>query len=198
MQETRQANEETLKLERGIEQLSSGDSSVRGELLNLACQRLLRLTARLRRDFQQLEGDATTEEVFQNASLRLYQAMHDTPIKDVRHFYQLAAIHIRRELIELGQQCQSLGKPSSSDVDAEQETLPELQQWALFHDGVDKLPNDQREVVDLIWYHELNRDEAADLLGVPMPQVRRLWRSARLSLHDLLDGGSFPSKSARH
>ena len=118
--------------------------------------------------------------------------MHDTPIKDVRHFYQVAAIQIRRELIELGQQCQCLAKPSSSEVDAEQVVVHELQQWALFHHGVDKLPSDQREVFDLIWYHDLNREEAADLLGVPMPQVRRLWRSARLSMHDLLDGGRFP------
>jgi RNA polymerase sigma-70 factor (ECF subfamily) len=189
-------NEETTQLKRGIEQLNAGDTSVRGELLNIACQRLMRLTSRLRRDFQDLQGDTTTEDVFQNASLRLYQALHDTAIKDVRHFYRLAAIQIRRELIELCHYCQGLGDPTFDDSRADRVAANELQQWALFHNSVDELPGDQREVFELIWYHEMNRDEAAQLLGVPLPQVRRLWRSARLNLHDVLNGGRFPNKSA--
>lgn len=196
MDDTRRVNEETILLKRGIERLNAGDTSVRGELLNIACQRLMRLTSRLRRDFQGLEGDPTTEDVFQHASLRLYQALHDTAIKDVRHFYGLAAIQIRCELIELCHHCQGLGDPSSEDFRADRVAVNELQQWALFHNSVDALPGDQREVFELIWYHELNRDEAAELLGVPLPQVRRLWRSARLNLHDSLNGGSFPNKSA--
>lgn len=192
MENTRQINPQTIALIGAIERLNAGDASVRGEVLNIACQRLMRLTSRLRRDFQDLRLEATTEDIFQNASLRLYQALHDTPIQDVRHFYQLAAIQIRRELIDLCRRCQGLAGYSRSDS----VVIEQLRQWTLFHNGVDSLPGDQREVFDLIWYHEMNRDEAAELLGVPMPQVRRLWRSARLSLHDLLDGGQFPSKSA--
>lgn len=191
-------NEERMLLKRGIERLNSGDTSVRGELLNIACQRLKRLTSRLRRDFQQLAGDASTEDVFQNASLRLHQAMHDTPIEDVRHFYRLAAIQIRRELIELCQHCRRLGDRSSSHSRSDRIAANELQQWAAFHSSVDALPGDQREVFELIWYHEMNRDEAAELLGVPVPQVRRLWRSARFELHDRLDGGRFPNKSVEN
>jgi RNA polymerase sigma-70 factor (ECF subfamily) len=195
MDDTHRVNEETIQLRRAIEQLNAGDTSVRGELLNIACQRLMRLTSRLRRDFQRLEGDPTTEDVFQNASLRLYEAMHDTGIKDVRHFYRLAAIQIRRELIELCHDCQGLGDQSCNGSTPHWVAANELRQWALFHNSVDALPSDEREVFELIWYHEMNRDEAAELLGVPLRQVRRLWRSARLSLHDLLGGGSFPDKS---
>lgn len=194
--DTQPATQEIVRLKLGIEQLNAGDTSVRGELLNIACRRLMRLTAQLRRDFQGLEGDPTTEDVFQHASLRLYQAMHDTSIHDVRDFYRLAAIQIRRELIELCHHCQSLGDASCSDDPSKRVAVHELRQWARFHNGVDSLPDEQREVFDLIWYHEMNRDEAADLLGVPRPQVRRLWRSARLSLHDLLDGDRFPNKSS--
>lgn len=195
MNDTLPISEEKMLLERGIERLNSGDTSVRGELLNIACQRLKRLTSRLRRDFHSSE-DASTEDVFQSASLRLYQAMHETAIEDVRHFYRLAAIQIRRELIELCHHCRRLGDRSSSHSASDRIAANELQEWALFHDSVDALPGDQREVVELIWYHEMNRDEAAELLGVPVPHVRRLWRSARLSLHDWLDGGRFPNKSA--
>jgi RNA polymerase sigma-70 factor (ECF subfamily) len=195
MDETRRVNEETIQLQRGIQRLNAGDTSVRGELLNIACQRLMRLTSRLRRDFQGLDGDANTRDVFENASLRLYQAMHDEPIHDVRHFYRLAAIQIRCELIQLCHYCQGLGDPSPTDAVTDRVAVDELRQWAFFHHCVDALPGDQREVFELIWYHELNRDETATLLAVPRPHVRRLWRSARVNLHDLLDGGRFPNKS---
>jgi DNA-directed RNA polymerase specialized sigma24 family protein len=108
MDDTRDRSEETILLERGIEQLNAGDASVRGELLNIACARLIRLTARLRRNVQGIGGGKSAEEIFQSASLRLYQALHDTPIKDARHFYRLAALQIRRELIDLCNQCQTL------------------------------------------------------------------------------------------
>jgi RNA polymerase sigma-70 factor (ECF subfamily) len=198
MDDTRRISEETVLLKRGIEQLSAGDTSVRGELLNIACQRLMRLTSRIRREFDGLsESNRSTEDVFQNASLRLYQALHDTPIKDVRHFYRLAAIQIRRELTDLCRHCQDFEQGSSEEDDpVERISMEELRRWAQFHDSVDALPESQREVFELIWYHEMNREEAAELLGVPLREVRRLWRSARLSLHDLLGDGGFPKDSA--
>lgn len=198
MDDTTRSSEETVLLRRGIEQLSAGDMSVRGELLNIACQRLMRLTSRLRREFDGCSAsDRSTQEVFENASLRLYQALHDTPIKDVRHFYRLAAIQIRRELAELCRHCQDFEQapPPGSD-EAERTSVHELRRWAQFHDSVDALPESQREVFELIWYHEMDREEVAELLDVPLGQVRRLWRSARLSLHRQLGDGGFSTDSA--
>ncbi len=184
MDDTRHISDETVHLQRGIDKLNAGDASVRGELLNIACNRLMQLTGQLFREFQQWDDEATLsqkslDEVFAGASMRLYEALHDAPLKNVRHFYQLASLHIRRELTDL---CRSRGVPASG----------ELRQLAQFHDSVDKLPGDQREVFELIWYHELTRDEVAALLGLPVVKVKRLWRSARLGLHERLqdDGAS--------
>jgi RNA polymerase sigma-70 factor (ECF subfamily) len=198
MDDTTRISQETVLLKRGIEQLNAGDTSVRGELLNIACQRLMRLTSRLRQEFDGLsESKRSTQEVFENASVRLYQALHDTPIKDVRQFYRLAAIQIRRELIELCRHCQDLEPGSREASDGvERSSVEELRHWAQFHDSVDALPQPQREVFELIWYHEMDREQVAELLGVPLGQVRRLWRSARLSLHDYLGDGGFPADSA--
>lgn len=205
MEDTRSISEETVQLERGIRQLNAGDPSVRGELLNIACQRLMRLTSRLRRDLQLLGDARSSEEVFQNASLRLYEALHDTPIRDVRDFYRLAAIEIRRELIELCRYYQGRGgvteggdlSPESAAAAAvEGISTAELRDWALFHDSVDALPENEREVFELIWYHEMTRDEAAALLGLTNRQVRRLWRGARLRLHQLLGSEQLPDPTS--
>jgi RNA polymerase sigma-70 factor (ECF subfamily) len=193
---------EAAMLRRGLERLRAGDSSVRGELMNIARDRLTRLTERLRRDFQGLAGAESADRVLQHASLRLYEALHDTPIRDVRHFYQLAAIQIRRELIELCRYGQTLnlaagdagevgqaGEEKPADPSARRPpriSLDELQQWAVLHDSVDALPAPQREVFELVWYHELSRSQVAELLGTSLDEVRRLWRQARLNLHDKL------------
>jgi RNA polymerase sigma factor (sigma-70 family) len=56
---------------------------------------------------------------------------------------------------------------------------------------VEHLPEDEREVVGLIFYHGWTQAEAAELLGVDARTVRRRWRSACLRLSEEL-GGHLP------
>jgi RNA polymerase sigma-70 factor (ECF subfamily) len=58
--------------------------------------------------------------------------------------------------------------------------------WSEFHEAATSLPDDQRAVFDLLWYHGLSQPEAADLLGIPLRTLQRLWRTARLTLGPLL------------
>lgn len=204
---TESMSEETMLIQRCIDQLNSGDRAVRGELLNIACQRLMRLTSKMKRNFEKVGRWEQTEDVFQNASLRLYQALQETHIQDVRHFFRLAALQIRRELIDLSRHYQGplgLGAnhashiprgpagDSSGDVAARYEPQTEsldalhLLEWGDFHRCVHELPEKEREVFELLWYHEMKQDEAAELLQISTRHVKRLWRSARLILHDRL------------
>jgi RNA polymerase sigma-70 factor (ECF subfamily) len=207
MDDTLRPSDETVRLRRGIEQLNTGDSSVRGELLNIACERLMQLTERLQREFRATGQVPSTEDVFHGASLRLYQSLHDTPIRDVRHFYQIATVEIRRELIELCRYCRDLRRDDADDTgrsgqrhgaqgdQADRVAAEELRRWAQLHDSIDALPELEREVFQLVWYHEMTREQAASLLGLPLAEVRRLWRAARLNLHDLLGDDRLPTNS---
>ncbi|TWU24803.1 sigma-70 family RNA polymerase sigma factor [Novipirellula artificiosorum] len=197
--------EQTIAIERCLQMLRDGDTAVRGELLNLTQDRLIRLTAKMKRDFRGVGRWEQTEDVFQNASMRLYQAMSSTKIDDTRHFFRLAALQIRRELIDLcrhyrGPQGQGANHATQPrDAGALQDRAAafdpgdptgnpaELQAWSDFHECVDQLPDREREVFELLWYHELKQDEVAELLGVSTRSVKRLWRSARLMLHDRLN-----------
>ena len=51
------------------------------------------------------------------------------------------------------------------------------------HEHVERLPEQEREVFGLLFYEGLAQAEAARVLGVSVPTVKRLWRSARLRLH---------------
>ena len=47
---------------------------------------------------------------------------------------------------------------------------------------IEALPDKEREVVDLLYFHGLDQSEAAAILGVTERSVRRYWTAARLKL----------------
>jgi RNA polymerase sigma-70 factor (ECF subfamily) len=60
--------------------------------------------------------------------------------------------------------------------------------WREFHEAVQKLPANEREVFELLWYQGLSQEEAAELLACDRSTVKRRWRAARTSLHGALRG----------
>jgi RNA polymerase sigma factor (sigma-70 family) len=48
---------------------------------------------------------------------------------------------------------------------------------------VEQLPEDEREIISLLFYEALTQEDAAQLLGVNIRTVKRRWQSARLKLH---------------
>lgn len=192
-----------------IERLRAGDESARGEMLNHAADRLARLARKMLRDYPAVQRWEQTDDVVQNATIRLWRALEHVTLESARHFFNLAALTIRRELIELarsysgplgpGANLASVGPDSSAGSSRvpfegiETTHEPErLAAWSEFHEQVGKLPDEEREVFDLIWYQELTQAEAAAVLGVSERTVKRRWQSARLRLHERL-GGLLPS-----
>jgi RNA polymerase sigma-70 factor (ECF subfamily) len=182
--------------------LRSGDHTAREELLARTCDRLVAVTRKIKRDFAQVGRWEQTEDVFQNASLRLCRAMAHVEIKDSRHFFRLAAAQIRRELLDLvrhwhgpegpgrhhmTQLASPRGEESNGisllDQKAESSDAQDLLEWCEFHQQVERLPEECREVFDLLYYHGLSQEEAATALGVSSRTIKRRWRDARLALH---------------
>ncbi len=67
-----------------------------------------------------------------------------------------------------------------------------LLEWSEFHEWVDSLPDDEREVFDLLWYQQLTQEQAAEVLGVTTRTIRRRWQDARLKLCKARLGESLP------
>ncbi|MBX9585466.1 MAG: DUF134 domain-containing protein, partial [Gemmataceae bacterium] len=63
-----------------------------------------------------------------------------------------------------------------------------LAAWTDFHQQAEALPEDEREVFELVWYQGLKQTEAAALLSVSDRTVLRRWQAACLKLHDALRG----------
>ena len=192
----------TVELQRWLEVLRSGDERGRRELINHACERLRKLTRRMLKEFPRVGRWEQTDDVLQNALMRLYRALADVTPDSLWHFYSLATLQIRRELLDLarhylgpegqaakhdtgGDECGLLEQP------ADREAGPvSLSEWTNFHQQAGALPEEEREVFNLLWYEKLSQQEAAAVLGVHIRTVKRRWRNARILLHDALTDSS--------
>jgi RNA polymerase sigma factor (sigma-70 family) len=187
-----------------IDRLLAGNEDARRELVSGACDRLTRLTRQMLKDFPGVRRWEDTDDVFQNAVLRLCSALEQVTPRTVNEFIRLAALQIRRELLDLARHYygpQGLGAHHASDAGAsvswsqaghvplESTYEPtRLAIWSEFHERVDSLPENEREVFDLLWYQGLTQAEAATVLGVNERTVLRRWQQARLQIHKALHG----------
>jgi len=186
------------QLQNLIELALKGEPSARDALLDHACDRLLRLTRKMFHGYPNLRRWEATDDVFQNAMIRLHRALADVKLESVRHFFNLAAVQIRRELLDLakrhfgphgiGSNHHTDGIPADDDGGslAQAAEPSNVEDWSEFHAHVEALPDDEQELVNLLWYEGLTQEEAAQVLGVSLRTVKRRWHSARLKLHEAL------------
>src|SRR6516165_11191633 len=91
----------TVHLQHCVDRLRQGDEAARQELLEGTCERLRQLTQTMLRDYRRLKRWEETDDVLQNALVRLHRALQQVTPPTLRDFYRLATLQIRRELIDL-------------------------------------------------------------------------------------------------
>jgi RNA polymerase sigma-70 factor (ECF subfamily) len=154
--------------------------------------------------FERVGALEQTGDVTQEAALRLLKGLREVKILTAAEFFRLSSAIMRRVLIDLARhhygpegsaahRAAAPAEPSDAGAPtAGSSNAPDaLAAWSEFHERVEQLPEEQRAVFDLLWYQELSQEEAAGVLGVAVPTVKRRWRDAKLELIDLL-GDNFP------
>ena len=199
------SGEQSIRIQKCLDRLRDGDSAARDELLRYSCDCLQRLTRKMLNDYKGVRRWEETGDIFQNAMIRLCKGLNDVTPPTVRDFYRFAALQVRRELIDMARHHYGPegggGHHVTQAPHAEGNALPahelaadansgpqDLSQWTEFHQMVDRLPDEERAVFDLIWYQGLSQEEAAELLDVNVRTVKRRWREARVRLHEALGG----------
>jgi len=188
-----------------LERLAAGDQTARDEILELCQARLQVLSHRLLGRFARVRRWDNTDDVAQNAALRLYRALGETVPKDTRGLLGLMAVQIQRELIDLARkhagphswasnhdtnagmkgsewECRVDG---AAAPDESQEEIP-IERWEEFHAAIKALPGDLREVFRLVWYLGLDRESAAKTLGCSVRTLGRMWQEAREQVRQTL------------
>jgi RNA polymerase sigma factor (sigma-70 family) len=189
------------KLDRFLQMFRAGHESAESLLIEHALDRLQRLAQRMFRCQGNLRAIEQTDDVLQKALIRLHHLLAGIKPDSVRGFFALAAQQIRWVLKDLARTLVAgrivVGKGAPlSDTGHQRLDEPldpggepvDLAQWTDFHQKVESLPEEERELFDLIWYQGFTQAEAATTLNVSLRTLKRRWRSARLvishALHD--------------
>jgi len=196
----------TTQLQRCLDRLRSGDSGAEDELIRHSEERLKALTRRMLRDYARVGRWEDTDDVWQQAVLRLVKALRAIDVRTVADYARLASWHIRHVLIDLARHyCgkEGLGThhatPVAQPTDQSGNVQPEAVahssdaperniSWAEWHEQIDRLPDEERAVVDLLWYQGMRQEEAASTLNVSLSTLQRRWQAARIRLARIFDG----------
>jgi len=190
-----------------LDDASLQKAEVYAELLLRASDRLRVLAGKGLRGFPALRRWVETDDVLQQAMLRLHRSLQEVRPSTVGQFFALAALQMRRELHDLhrhhfgaegvganhhtdghGKAADDVNGPLLSVADGADMPVG----WDRFHDLVESLPDDERAVVDCLFVSELTQEETAQVLGVSLRTVKRRWQSARIRLQEAIERGDVP------
>ncbi len=192
----------TTQIQALLDLAAEGNADAYDDLIVLASERLLRLTRKMLRGYPHLRRWEQTDDIFQNAAIRLHRSLSEVKPESVRAFFGLAATQIRRSLIDLCRhhfgpqghaakhETQQVGAANGDPIEDQPDTTePQeaMASWAAFHEAVENLPADEREVFQILWYGGLEQKQAAELLGISISTVQRRWYAACHRLEQSMD-----------
>lgn len=186
-------------ISRTLERLGRGDPSAREDLIAWACERMREIAHRMLRTFPSVRRWDETDDVMQNAAIRLDRALRHTVPLDARGLIGLAATQVRRECLDLAkkhrgpesyganhetnyQRAEGELRAKVDDASDAEETLEALERWTRLHAAAASLPSEEREVFHMSWYLGMKQEDIAVLLGCSTRTVKRRWESAKALL----------------
>jgi RNA polymerase sigma factor (sigma-70 family) len=180
--------------------------AARDDLITLAAERMRSIAHRMLRGFPQVRRWEETDDVVQNAALRLHRALTTVVPRDEKHLISLAALQIRRELLDMARRFSTRDSFAKNldtnvvhgaskdirhvDVAAADcsESHDRIAVWTRFHEAIARLPDEERQVFDLVWYLGAEQEEIGRILGCSGRTVRRRWDATKQTLVQALKG----------
>lgn len=196
-------------LETGVllERANDGDRKAFDQLVEQVGGRLLSIAHHMLKNFPQVRRWEETDDVLQESLVKLHRSLKEVQPDSVQGFFGLAATLLRRTLIDFSRHyygVYGLGAKHHSGADLDMDNvqrngaaadvshdpLGSLEEWTAFHQAIEKLSEEQREVFSLLWYTGLNQRQAAEVLGVSQRTIVRRMNRARIQLYHLLHPSS--------
>ena len=189
------------KFEALIKRLNEGDSTTVDILIELVYSRLEHLARRMLRRNPAVRRWSDTGDLTQESAVRLAKALKEVEIRNAEHFFSLAALQIRRALIDMWRKFygpSGMGRFHESVnlrpaevcekahiVEVHRAPSPGPSTWAVlreYYSLIESLPDRLKKVFDYHYYCGLTHEQTARLIGVSPDHAKRLWREARLAL----------------
>ncbi len=196
----------TALMQHCLRRLQADEETARAELLGYSRRRLKELADQMFAQFPRLHSREQEDDLLQEAMMRLWKSLEAVGPATVPEFMGLAALQMRRALLDLthyhfGRKKGTPDDPARRHIatlptpdaiidhtDDSNECPETLMMWAEFHQAAEELPEPERTAFDLLYYGELPQLEVAELMGVTDRQIRRYWWSARRMVGRKMDG----------
>jgi RNA polymerase sigma-70 factor (ECF subfamily) len=155
---------DTAQLQGLLQRIDAGDPSARDELMRGLLTRLEQLARRMLRGYPAVRRWEDTGDVLQGSVVRLLRALEGVRPESTRALLGLAALQIRSDLLNLaryhrarpGRDAPEETGPAAEEGTPEEHVLDpasdarDLDKWTAFHEGVEALPEEEREAVSLV------------------------------------------------
>lgn len=189
----------------GLERLAAGDPAARDQILDAVSDRLRALAHRMLARFPRVRRWEETDDLFQNAALRLHRTLGQMQLTDPRSVLALAATEVRRELLDLARKHSGPMSYAANHgtnvipggagrderhVDHAATTDEPLDRWSAFHAAIDALDDGHREIFHMVWYLGCDQRTIARVLGCSVRTVKSRWAEAREAVRLRLDGAA--------
>lgn len=191
---------ETTQLVGLLKDYADGKPEALDGIVRHAQDRLRRFASAKLRNWAVAREWHDTDDLLQGALIRLERALRDCKPTTAVSFRKLATLQLKRELRDLSKslrrQKRDVGRVTRLDNPVEGEgTCPRgmdpadpatnhefLLDWTELHDAIEHLPDEQREVMDEIFYNGQSHEQAAAILGISSKTVQRRLRKAEEAL----------------
>jgi RNA polymerase sigma-70 factor (ECF subfamily) len=187
-----------------LEALTSGDLVARDRIVEAWSARLRHLTHKMLRHYPGVRRYDDTDDVFQGAIMRLHRALGQMAEagESPRSIMALGAVQIHRELVDLTRRYATTASYQANHgtnvfhdaigarhfVDEAAATDEPLDRWQQFHETVERLTPELKEVFRLVWYLGADQKTIAAIMGCSERTVKNYWRQAREAVKSALDG----------
>jgi RNA polymerase sigma-70 factor (ECF subfamily) len=182
-----------------LDRVRIGDPAALDELFRSVGASLDRMAQRMLKSFPGVERWVQSEDILQNALIRLLRALREVRITSMQQLFRLAAVQLRRELLDLARHYSdsrhsgtrytaAIGQGAEAAPCKATEETTDLEEWAAFHEQVQHLPAQEREVVGLLFYHGWSQAEVAALFKVTIRTIQRRWQTALETIRHRLKG----------
>jgi RNA polymerase sigma-70 factor (ECF subfamily) len=162
-----------------IARYQAGDNRALDALIRRTEVRLEHFARRMLAKFPAVRAKEQEEDVIQSALIRLTRALRQETPQSVQDFFGLAAVQIRRVLLDLARtHARRPTEALAADPSDQADDSIELDRWTRLHEAVEQLPAELREVFSVTFYHGWTQAQIAEMLSMSDRQVRRLWVEA--------------------
>jgi RNA polymerase sigma-70 factor (ECF subfamily) len=180
---------------------NAGDPAAMAELLRFSQDRILTYIRNQFRAYRRLAPYVDSEDVLADVQLKVTQSFRGEPFNDLMHFLRLTARMARNQMVDLTRRYfgplgvgtheihlnEDTSKPAlagPNEAPAADDPPDARALRVELDDVISGLPQEHRDVFDLVYYNQLPRADAAEALGVSLSTLDRRWIAAREAFLD--------------